>query len=248
MKCYERRVFPIAIGAFCFLALSGLARAQPAQVQMQITPPETTVCTPQVEMGQCRHRPTELGWLAHDHAGGVCYAYRSHNGPFQVRDSVHIHPTGDREPSQAWRIFLASVRDECGDKIFEPYLRYSDLAWGRHHRQLDDSEHPSERTHPVMPPGAQVCNPFTSIPANRVGTSVQVNTTNPVPVTWFDEDTDSNEDQLPNADVVVVSSVSDTVEPEDGGSILGCVANTSSVTVSVTFNFVGTFDGVTYTQ
>jgi hypothetical protein len=99
-----------------------------------------------------------------------------------------------------------------------------------------------------MPPGARVCAPNTSFPANRVGTSVQMNTTNPVPVTWFDEDTDPNEDELPNADFVVASAVSDVVAPEDGGSILGCVANTSSATVSVTFNFVGTFGGVTYTR
>jgi hypothetical protein len=92
-----------------------------------------------------------------------------------------------------------------------------------------------------MPPGARVCAPNTSFPANRVGTSVQMNTTNPVPVTWFLEDTDSNEDELPNADIVVASAVSDVVEPEDGGSILGCVANTSSATVSVTFQLCRDF-------
>ena len=41
MKCYGGRVFPIAIGAFCFPVLSGVARAQnvPQQVQVQVIPP-----------------------------------------------------------------------------------------------------------------------------------------------------------------------------------------------------------------
>ena len=235
MKTNLRQLVHILPAAVMLLGSAGLALAQsvPQQVQVQVMPPGTTVCTPQVEAGNAYIEPLDLTGLltisveeSTTPTGPTTVLFTSKKPSTQP---VIVNP-----PTSGvyfWRL--------CGTNTSK--TTFSTVLWlgGGTINNVTIASDLQNGLTAVMPPGATVCNPFTSISANRVGSSVQVNTTTPVAVTWFDEDTDSNEDQLPNADIVVTANLNDTVEPEDGGSILGCVANTSSVTVSVAFNFVG---------
>jgi hypothetical protein len=244
MKTNLRQLIPILAAA----VLPGVARAQ-GYVQMQVTTPGTTVCTEQVEAANASiaTSPNLNGLLTitlqeSATANGPATVVFSSSKPSTSQKPVIVNPSKPGE--YFWRL--------CGTNAGTPYSNYTfdasiSFGGGTVGNQTIASTLANGLT-AVLPPGAQFCAPFTGIPANRVGTAVQANTNTPVAVTWFDEDTDSNEDQLPNADVVVSATVNDVVQPEQGGNILGCVGNTSSVTVSVLFNFIGTFEGITYTQ
>lgn len=248
MKTNLGQLVHLLPAAVVLLGSAGVARAQ-AYVQMQVTPPGTTVCTQQVESGNAAidPQPNLVGLLtitleeSATPTGPTTVLFNSAKADTST-EPVIVNPPKPGE--YFWRLCGTNAGTKYSNLTFDTSIWFGGGTIGN----LTIPSTLQNGLTAVMPPGGQVCAPNTSFPANRVGTSVQVNTTTPVPVTWFDEDTDSNEDQLPNADIVVASAVSDVVEPEDGGSMLGCVANTSSVTVFVTFNFVGSFDGITYTQ
>lgn len=60
-----------------------------------------------------------------------------------------------------------------------------------------------------------------------------------MPILWFDLDPDDNGDQLPTT-----ANLNDNVQPQGDGNLQMCVQNTSSVTVQVSMNLVGSV----YTQ
>jgi hypothetical protein len=248
MKTNLRQLIQVLPATVVLLGSTGVAWAQ-AYVQMQITPPGTTVCTQQVESANAAIQPNPnlVGLLtitleeSATPTGPATVLFESAKASTSTKPVI-VNPPKPGE--YFWRLCGTNAGTAYSNQTFDASIEFGGGTVGN----LTIPSTLQNGLTAVMPPGAQFCAPYTSIPANRVGTSVEVNTNTPVAVTWFDEDTDSNEDQLPNADVVVAANLNDTVQPEEGGNILGCVANPSQLTVLVTFNFVGTFDGVTYTQ
>jgi hypothetical protein len=252
MKTNLRQLVHVLPATVVLLGSSGVAWAQ-AYVQMQITPPGTTVCTQQVESANAAIDPSpNLGGLltitleeSATPTGPTTVLFKSAKPVTSFTNQpVIVKPP---EPGEYfWRLCGTNAGTPYSSQTFDTAIWFGGGTMGN----VTISSTLQNGLTAVMPPGAQFCAPSFSDPysANRVGTSVEVNTNTPVAVTWFDEDTDSNEDQLPNADIVVAPNLNDTVQAQQGGSVLGCVANTSQLTVMVTFNFVGTSDGLTYTQ
>jgi hypothetical protein len=239
MKTNLRELIPILAAAVVLLGSAGMARAQ-LYVQMQVTPPGTTVCTGQVESGNAviQTNPNLVGLLtitleeSATPTGPTTVLFTSAKADTS-EELVMVNPPKPGE--YFWRLCGTNAGTKYSSSTFDTSIEFGGGTIGN----VTIPSTLQNGLTAVMPPGAQVCSPFTSISANRLGSSVLVNTTTPAAVTWFDEDTDSNDDQLPNADVVVAANVNDIVQPEGGGSILGCVANTSSTTVFVAFNFAG---------
>jgi hypothetical protein len=232
IKSNLKQLIPVLAATIVLLGSADVARAQ-GEVQMEYMPPETTVCTPQVEAGNAYIATYNL-------IGALRMSVEESTtptGPTTVlftSTKVATQPVIVRPPEPGvyfWRL--------CGTNNSKTAVNTTIGLGGGTINNVTIASDLQNGLTAVLTRGAMVCNPFTSIPANRVGSSVEVNTDRSVAVTWFDQDTDSNGDELPNADTVVTAKVNDTVVPEDDGSIFGCVVNTSSVTVSVAFNFVG---------
>jgi hypothetical protein len=239
VKTNLRQLISILTAAVVLLGSAGMARAQLA-VYMLVTPPGTTVCTGQVEAGNAviQTSPNLNGLLtitleeSATPTGPTTVLFESAKADTSEQPVI-VNPPKSGE--YFWRLCGTNAGTKYSSLTFDTWIEFTGGTIGN----VTIPSTLQNGLTAVMPPGAEVCSPDTSISANRVGSSVDVNRNTPVAVTWFDQDTDSNEDQLPDADVVVAANLNDTVQPEDGGSILGCVWNSSSETVFVAFNFAG---------